>query len=85
MEELSREEIIELYDQEYQKMMGEWAEEIEKNKIKRRALKEGIEQGITQQTLDIAQKLLKENISLSIISKTTGITSKELKKLMQQN
>ena len=72
-------------DQKYKREMGKWAEEIEKNKIRRRALKEGIEQN----SLEIAKRMLAKNKPIEEIIEFTGLSKEtinsfnELNKLMQ--
>ena len=45
------------------------------------AKKEGIAEGIKEQTIEIAKNLLKENIDVETISKATGLTEEELKNI----
>ena len=46
-----------------------------------KGLKTGIEQGITQEKLQIAKKMLSKKIDLKTISELTGLSIKELKNL----
>ena len=50
----------------------------EGNRISR---EEGIEQGISQNTLDTIKKMLKEKISYELINKITGKSIKEIKEI----
>ena len=45
------------------------------------AKKEGIAEGIKENTIEIAKNLLKENIDVETISKATGLTEEELKNI----
>ena len=86
MKKLSRKEIIELYNQEYQKMLGEWAEQIEREKIHDAGHEEGFaagrKQGIAQNSLDIAKRMLAKNKPIEEITEFTGLSKKELSKLI---
>ena len=70
-------------------MMGEWAEEIEKNKIRRNALKEGhdsgFSEGVIKNSLDVAKKMLAKNMSVEDISELTDLSIKEIKQLKKLN
>ena len=50
----------------------------EGNRISR---EEGIEQGISQNTIDTIKKMLKEKISYELINKITGKSIKEIKEI----
>ena len=45
------------------------------------ARREGIKQGIKEQTVAIAKKLKEQNIDIDIICKTTGLTKEQVMKL----
>lgn len=44
-------------------------------------IQEGIEQGATNKTLEIAVKMIKQNLDLKLISSVTGLSSDEILKL----
>ena len=44
-------------------------------------MQQGLEQGIEQQKLEIAQNMLKENIDISLISKITNLSLETITKL----
>ena len=52
--------------------------------IKKIAYEDGLEQGISQEKIEIAKNMLKENIDISIISRTTGLDINTLKKLTKE-
>lgn len=51
------------------------------NTEKKIAYEDGLEQGISQEKIEIAKNMLKKNIDISIISRTTGLDINTLKKL----
>ena len=54
------------------------------NTEKKIAYEDGLEQGISQEKIEIAKNMLKENIDISIISRTTGLDINTLKKLTKE-
>ena len=44
-------------------------------------LKDGMEKGKSEKTLEIAKKLIKEKMSIEFIEKITGLTKEEIQKL----
>ena len=54
------------------------------NTEKKIAYGDGLEQGISQEKIEIAKNMLKGNIDISIISRTTGLDINTLKKLTKE-
>ena len=54
------------------------------NTEKKIAYEDGLEQGISQEKIEIAKNMLKENIDISIISRTTGLDINTLNKLSKE-
>ena len=54
------------------------------NTEKKIAYEDGLEQGISQEKIEIAKNMLKKNIDISIISRTTGLDINTLKKLTKE-
>ena len=54
------------------------------NTEKKIAYEDGLEQGISQEKIEIAKNMLKGNIDISIISRTTGLDINTLKKLTKE-
>ena len=50
-------------------------------KVKLFGLEQGVEQGHTEEKLEIAKKMLNENIEIKLIEKVTGLTKEEIDKL----
>lgn len=72
------------YTEEEALEWAEWERRTIETEIRKKATKEGLEQGIEQTTKKTILSMLENNLSLDIISKVTNKSIEEINKIKEQ-
>lgn len=79
----AKEKLVKMSRSERMQRIAEWKEKAirDEKAIYNYGVRQGIEQGANDKTLQIAKKLIEDNVDIEIIMSATGLTKEEIEKL----